>query len=1159
MLGHSTFNNEAARLAVVCGSLLTIADSIIAVSPSTSPILISSTNSHSSMMPASVVMDKCSIWNDIREMRGVVETSAFPDFGGSISVSIVGCSFDSSRILGKDGIGLSLTPTAQKRNEEMGMISSSLIGCSFVNMSSIGSSRLPHLPHLSQKMLGCVVSLTSSHLSGSTIRDMNNGGSVLCSNSSFSSLLSSPNSNPNEAPSITPAGDFDQESFHDGTVLSFNVSSGTELDSVSYSRCTFTGDPSAPSARPLTFRVFPGTISILSCSFTGIASPEEYEGGAVLIYSYSNPSSKHVRVESCNFTTCWTRSEGGGLCLSSQGIVTVTGCRCVGCYITDDYDDEGGGMDVYPLRKQDATVTNLYFEGCTSNYSAGGLSLRDANSSHLKFVDCSAELDAGGMYVYAGDYPVSVTDSEFLRCEVNNSEFFFVAGGGLSINAYELTITVAECRFIDCASTAPGGATTGFVTILMISDCLVQNCSSEMSGAVHINPKSECNCQFTLTDILFVGNTVSDNPPFYDDEEWYGNPVQFADILIEDSYNHNVTDVTINDCWTTTTPNSVGRYVSSFGPGRNSDYYVRGFLDAFSEMGPYLTHAVEMSLDVDLWRIDLRVEGKIPLKTQVYDVTVKETEGECEISGKLQFIDGVGSLHPSSNLNLNFSTTYTVTKIVGVVAASSSLMMTNDIPITAEAWAFNLAKTPDFLSFTTPSQPPTLVLSTAHLTDEAQPFAFLILIFDREVSGSYDVVVEERGKDERITVIIDGSSIEGKSQNFLVVGDDRVLTHDTTYTIKSIVPTEGSDTATTVWMNKTVTFHIPKSSFDTKKTMSPEMKALLSWLIPLVACLLLALIILIVVFVLVYRRKKKNTQPSLEMEAQDQVQIEDKMEVVDGGCTHNVIHTDGMSHSAFDSSDDLPTFDRSREGVKSQTDAEWEEVMMCNGAFEILEAPMNDTLYTVLHKEHREIGRRAIGVQIVNGLKQVVATRGWSDVLTHLSSHWVLVDSAGNVQLKLQMNASEAEQEAAQTQSQKPQSNKDMEGSQNRTVEISQEAPSDKSGIDGLRWRAPEVVGSKGGQVDGHKAAVFSLGLVLWEIETGHVPFGELDAVNAQRQSGTGTGPKMDTLKNEEFVSLIRRCVSVDPEQRPTLTEVGEFLISHPDETVGGSRNEMKE
>ncbi|KAK2946070.1 hypothetical protein BLNAU_18978 [Blattamonas nauphoetae] len=257
----------------------------------------------------------------------------------------------------------------------------------------------------------------------------------------------------------------------------------------------------------------------------------------------------------------------------------------------------------------------------------------------------------------------------------------------------------------------------------------------------------------------------------------------------------------------------------------------------------------------------------------------------------------------------------------------------------------------------------------------------------------------------------------GESDEFVVVGDERILTHDTTYTIKSLSPTPGKEaTTTSVGMIDTLTFHIPKSSFvppkgpeDPKKPMSPETKALLSWLIPLVACLFLALIVLIVVLVIVYQRKKKNTQRSQkEMEEQGRDSVDPKMEI---------IHTDGMSHSASDSSSDrIPSDGHSQAGIKSQTEAGWAEVMACSGGFGISTAPMTDTLYSVLHKEHREIGKRGIGIQIVNGLKQVVATRGWSDVLTRLSSHWILIDGSGHVQLKLQMNASEAEQEATRAQ-----------------------------------------------------------------------------------------------------------------------------------------------
>ncbi|KAK2950966.1 hypothetical protein BLNAU_14044 [Blattamonas nauphoetae] len=726
-----------------------------------------------------------------------------------------------------------------------------------------------------------------------------------------------------------------------------------------------------------------------------------------------------------------------------------------------------------------------------------------------------------------------------------------------------LALTVKGCKFIDCAATALGGAMEVCSRGFVMSDCLVKNCSSGASGAVCIKP--HLDCPITLTNILFIGSTVSDTPTYYESWPMEEDPVQFADFLIEDVSNTNPNDVTFEDCWTTS-PISAGMYSKGYNDEGEKIYY-RVDKDAFHKMGPYLTQKVKASLDVNLWRIDLLVNGKTPLKSQIYDITVKEEEGGSDMTGKLQFRDGVGSLLPSSNLNLKFSTAYTITSIVGVVPSSSEM---NDISITAEAWAFNLAANPSLISFTTPAQPPTLLASSAHLTDADQPFAFLILLFDQEVSGSYEIVVEERGKDEKITVTVNGSSFEGESQKFRVVGEDRVLTHDTTYTIKSLVPTEGSKTATAVWMNKTVSFTIPESLYvppkepedpepedpNGKKSLSAETKALLSWLIPLVVCLLLAVLILIVVIVLLRRRHQKSQVPAKEMDDQVQLHAEDKIEVIDGGSTNLVIRTDGMSHSAFDSSSDrLPNGNNTREGPNSRTEAELAEVMACTGAFEISETPMTNTLYSLLHKERREIEKRAVGMQIMNGLKHIVATRGWSDVLTRLSSHWILIDTAGNVKLKLQMNTSEAELEAAQTRIQNP----NIAGNENELSRQTMNKDNDKSGMDGLRWRAPEVVGSKGVQVDGHKASVFSLGLVLWEIETGQVPYGELDAVNAQRQSGTGTPPKMESLKDEEFISLIHRCVSVDPEQRPTLTEVGEFLSSHPDETVSGSRKEMKE
>ncbi|KAK2946534.1 hypothetical protein BLNAU_18510 [Blattamonas nauphoetae] len=98
------------------------------------------------------------------------------------------------------------------------------------------------------------------------------------------------------------------------------------------------------------------------------------------------------------------------------------------------------------------------------------------------------------------------------------------------------------------------------------------------------------------------------------------------------------------------------------------------------------------------------------------------------------------------------------------------------------------------------------------------------------------------------------------------------------------------------------------------------------------------------------------------------------------------------------------------------------------------------------------------------------------------------------------------------------------------------------------RWIAPELGEEEGGMNEGEEkgknleAAVFSLGLVLFEIESGKVPFGEIDGVNAHRQLGTGTRPKMENM-SEEMIELISSCLNVNAMERPSLDTISEKLI----------------
>ncbi|KAK2955757.1 hypothetical protein BLNAU_9293 [Blattamonas nauphoetae] len=1036
---------RAPRLAIVSGSMLTISSSRIELSPWTSAIVISPSPLEESGRESSVVVQNCLLWNDVGSMRGVVETSSFASLVGSVCVSIVGCSFDSSRIVGNDGIGLSLTRTTRKNVESIGRLSSSLIGCSFVNMSSIWCSHLPRLAHLDQKMLGCVVSLTSSHLSGSTIRDVNTGGSVLCSNSSFSSLLPSPDTDP------------ESSKRH-----------------------------SHPSWR----------------NFTHCQAGSW--GGAMVFFADTA-----VLIESCRFEDCST-----------------TGSSSVGEALILHGDNYGGTIKLFSL--VDCVIT-----------------------------DCLANNLGGGAHFY-GQVNVFIAGTKQGECYVST----------------DYSVTIEWSDFIACSSKFGGGALyTVNVRDVDVSDTLVKECYSGTTGAVFLCPYQRV-ARYSLMDVLFVGNMLGDDTSFFTQFKLEENATKFHDLTIMSSGLKTSPQLKFENCYTTTSPNSTGMIFQGIKLESGKYNPERNMHDEFKKIGPLLTEGVTVKFDAMTGKVELEMEGITPLTSQEYEVTVRDGKTKTETRLRMLFSDGRGTHMSGSEVNLTFDTACTITSIEGIVpepSSSSSSRKRNDIPIPVAAWAFNLDATPEFFTFTTPN-PPRLISATSTLITDEQQFAHVLLVFNEKVNGSFDIVVLEEGKDVSITVSILEEAQAGESSKFIVVGDDRLLTHDTTYTIQSIVPTPGTNTLF-VWMNDTIIFHIPKSSFvpppepiedpeDPKKTLSPEMKAMLSWLIPLVACLLVALIVLIVVFVLVYRRKK-NEPAQKEMEAQDEVRVEDKMEVVEVEYTNRVIETDGLGHSGAESSDVGSTRLNGSRGGLEGGGKEWVEVMACSGGFEISSAPMTNTLYSVLHKEHREIGKRGVGIQIVNGLKQIVAHRGWSDVLTRLSSHWILIDGSGNVQLKLQMNASEAEQELVQAQmhTQQLQPLPNLEETHNDSSRRTENSEKDKTGMDGMRWRAPEVVagGLKGGEVDGQKASVFSLGLVLWEIETGQVPFGELDAVNAQRQSGTGIGPKMESLKNEEFIALIHRCVSVDPELRPTLSEIGEFLSSHPDETIGGSGNEMKE
>ncbi|KAL2145112.1 hypothetical protein VTI28DRAFT_7862 [Corynascus sepedonium] len=94
----------------------------------------------------------------------------------------------------------------------------------------------------------------------------------------------------------------------------------------------------------------------------------------------------------------------------------------------------------------------------------------------------------------------------------------------------------------------------------------------------------------------------------------------------------------------------------------------------------------------------------------------------------------------------------------------------------------------------------------------------------------------------------------------------------------------------------------------------------------------------------------------------------------------------------------------------------------------------------------------------------------------------------------------------------------------------------------------PELCVAKHGDVSGKAADIWSMGVSLYCLRYGRIPFereGVLDIYEAIR---TET-PKLPSDENPEFIDLMRRVLEKDPERRITMTELRE----HPWVTKGGT------
>ncbi|KAK2947806.1 hypothetical protein BLNAU_17226 [Blattamonas nauphoetae] len=341
-------------------------------------------------------------------------------------------------------------------------------------------------------------------------------------------------------------------------------------------------------------------------------------------------------------------------------------------------------------------------------------------------------------------------------------------------------------------------------------------------------------------------------------------------------------------------------------------------------------------------------------------------------------------------------------------------------------------------------------------------------------------------------------------------------------------------------VNETTTsFVIQKNSVDrAARAVIENMK----WWIPLLVSLV-CLLILIVIIVLICWRRRKNSQKTgqgvktqeLDDENEGRVEVDEKMEeTIAGNSVDYLIKSQQTVNPNMNHPD--PTT-----SVRMETQ-EFVEVIGESGEVRMVDWMKAETLFDVLHRpeKKREIEKKALSRSMTRGLIRVVGRFKTSEITRRFSPHWVLVNN-NVVQLRLGTIPEEPPEIEQGTQND---SKQDKTVGEHEVSFFGGRLSAVKSGTaEGQRWRAPEVSRSNVEKIDVESALVFSLGLVLWEVWTGEVPWKEMDEANACRQNEGGIQPNLKLVLDPSIRELISKCLSFDPKDRPSLQDVFDGLV----------------
>ncbi|KAK2963963.1 hypothetical protein BLNAU_1040 [Blattamonas nauphoetae] len=264
-----------------------------------------------------------------------------------------------------------------------------LSACSLVNMSSSSASNCESLPSLkfgscvSQTLVGCSLSRSSNHQSGTGMLDINMGGSLLCQNTTFSHCTRTSNSAKTE-----------QYKHYNSTHSQYTLPTGvTSLSFIlcSFKTMAFASDDNIGGAAIFLNQVVT-TLSISQCFFHKCTVTRVNNDGGALYYCSDSATGTELSLLDSSFSECastveYEFSSGGAIVTNIHGPSTISNCFFEKCWA-------GGRGGATYLLTSPTILANCAFVECYTKAYGGGLFLRSVSSMEMTFVQfraCSAK------------------------------------------------------------------------------------------------------------------------------------------------------------------------------------------------------------------------------------------------------------------------------------------------------------------------------------------------------------------------------------------------------------------------------------------------------------------------------------------------------------------------------------------------------------------------------------------------------------------------------------------------------------------------------------------------------------------------------------------------------------------------------------------------